>query len=56
MKNADRSYHALHLYHGVKEELILKAVAFYILNLFGHSLLAELEEIDCGRKMKECPM
>lgn len=35
---------ALHLY---------QSIAFYILNLFGHSLLVELEEINnCGRKVK----
>ena len=32
----------------------MKAIAFYILNVFGHSLSVELEEIThCGRKGKE---
>lgn len=41
------------LCQSIKEEIILKAIAFYILNLFGHSLWVELEEINnCGRKVK----
>lgn len=53
---SERPSGALHLYHNVKEEIILKPIAFYILNLFGCSLLIELEErADCGRKVQEYP-